>query len=176
MNERQQEPPSSHLHGAGHNTSISRQRRTTKNKVGYSLPFLFLEISDGQIGSRSECRSRCRCQTLTRRRSEQEHRQQYIHSRADKRSQRQRTGSGAHGGSESQYRRTGEQRQQRRRRRQQAAREDGKDTQEKQDGQAWHGGADRMEQNMRHNETFKCAMMVAWTSGRVRVKQRDRTT
>lgn len=26
-----------------------------------------------------------RCQTLTRRRSEQEHRQQYIHSRADKR-------------------------------------------------------------------------------------------
>lgn len=91
MNARQQEPPSSHLHGAGHNTSISRQRRTTKNKVGYSLPFLFLEISDGQIGSRSECRSRCRCQTLTRRRSEQEHRQQYIHSRADKRSQRQRT-------------------------------------------------------------------------------------
>ena len=97
MNARQQEPPSSHLHGAGHNTSISRQRRTTKNKVGYSLPFLFLEISDGQIGSRSECRSRCRCQTLTRRRSEQEHRQQYIHSRADKRSQRQRTGSRAHG-------------------------------------------------------------------------------
>lgn len=39
MNARQQEPPSSHLHGAGHNTSISRQRRTTKNKVGYSLPF-----------------------------------------------------------------------------------------------------------------------------------------
>lgn len=38
MNARQQEPPSSHLHGAGHNTSISRQRRTTKNKVGYSLP------------------------------------------------------------------------------------------------------------------------------------------
>lgn len=58
MNARQQEPPSSHLHGAGHNTSISRQRRTTKNKVGYSLPFLFLEISDGQIGSRSESRSR----------------------------------------------------------------------------------------------------------------------
>lgn len=176
MNARQQEPPSSHLHGAGHNTSISRQRRTTKNKVGYSLPFLFLEISDGQIGSRSECRSRCRCQTLTRRRSEQEHRQQYIHSRADKRSQRQRTDSGAHGDSESQYRRTGEQRQQRRRRRQQEAREDGKDTQEKQDGQAWQGGVDRMEQNMRHNETFKCAMMVAWTSGRVRAKQRDRAT
>lgn len=101
------------------------------------MPFSFLEISDGQIGSRSESRSRCRCQTLTRRRSEQEHRQQYIHSRADKR----------------------------RRRRQQEAREDGKDTQEKQDGQAWQGGADRMEQNMRHNETFKCAMMVAWTSG-----------
>ena len=39
MNARQQEPPSSHLHGAGHNTSISRQRRTTTNKVGYSLPF-----------------------------------------------------------------------------------------------------------------------------------------
>lgn len=39
MNARQQEPPSSHLHGAGHNTSISRQRRTTKNKVGYSLLF-----------------------------------------------------------------------------------------------------------------------------------------
>lgn len=110
MNARQQEPPSSHLHGAGHNTSISRQRRTTKNKVGYSLPFSFLEISGGQIESRPESRSRCRCQTLTRRRSEQEHRQQYIHSRADKRSQRQRTGSRAHGGSESQYRRTGEQR------------------------------------------------------------------
>lgn len=60
--------------------------------------------------------------------------------------------------------------------RQQEAREGGKDTQEKQDGQAWQGGADRMEQNMRHNETFKCAMMVAWTSGRVRAKQRDRTT
>lgn len=119
MNARQQEPPSSHLHGAGHNTSISRQRRTTKNKVGYSLPFSFLEISGGQIESRPESWSRCRCQTLTRRRSEQEHRQQYIHSRADKRSQRQRTGSRAHGGSESQYRRTGEQRQQRRRRRQQ---------------------------------------------------------
>ena len=44
MNARQQEPPSSHLHGAGHNTSISRQRRTTKNKVGYSLPFLFWNI------------------------------------------------------------------------------------------------------------------------------------
>lgn len=176
MNARQQEPPSSHLHGAGHNTSISRQRRTTKNKVGYSLPFfLFLETSDGQIGSRSESRSRCRCQTLTRRRSEQEHRQQYIHSRADKRSQRQRTGSGAHGGSESQYRRTGAQRQQGRRRRQQEAREDGKDTQEEQRGQT-RQGAGRAERNMRHNETFKCAMMVAWTSGRVRVKQRDRTT
>jgi hypothetical protein len=102
MNARQQEPPSSHLHGAGHNTSISRQRRTTKNKVGYSLPFLFLEISDGQIGSRSESRSRCRCQTLTRRRSEQEHRQQYIHNGADERSRRQREDSRAHGASESQ--------------------------------------------------------------------------
>lgn len=71
------------------------------------MPFSFLEISGSQIGSRQESRSSCRCQTLTRRRSEQEHRQQYIHSRADKRSQRQRTGSGAHGGSESQYRRTG---------------------------------------------------------------------
>lgn len=169
MNARQQEPPSSHLHGAGHNTSISRQRRTTKNKVGYSLPFSFLEISGGQI------ESRCRCQTLTRRRSEQEHRQQYIHSRADKRSQRQRTGSRAHGGSESQYRRTGEQRQQRRRRRQQEAREDGKDTQEEQSGQT-RQGAGRAERNTRHNETFKCAMMVAWTSGRVRAKQRDRAT
>lgn len=175
MNARQHEPPSSHLHGAGHNTSISRQRRTTKNKVGYSLPFLFMEISDGQIGSRSESRSRCRCQTLTRRRSEQEHRQQYIHSRADKRNQRQRTGSGAHGGSESQYRRTGEQRQQRRRRRQQEAREGGKDTQEEQSGQT-RQGAGRAERNTRHNETFKCAMMVAWTSGRVRAKQRDRVT
>lgn len=169
MNARQQEPPSSHLHGAGHNTSISRQRRTTKNKVGYSLPFSFLEISGGQIESRPESRSRCRCQTLTRRRSEQEHRQQYIHSRADKRSQRQRTGS------ESQYRRTGEQRQQRRRRRQQEAREDGKDTQEEQSGQT-RQGAGRAERNTRHNETFKCAMMVAWTSGRVRAKQRDRAT
>ena len=103
------------------------------------MPFSFLKISGSQIGSRQESRSSCRCQTLTRRRSEQEHRQQYIHSRADKRSQRQRTGSEAHGGSESQYRRTGEQRQQRRRRRQQEAREDGKDTQEKQDGQAWQG-------------------------------------
>lgn len=175
MNARQQEPPSSHLHGAGHNTSISRQRRTTKNKVGYSLPFSFLEISGGQIESRPESRSRCRCQTLTRRRSEQEHRQQYIHSRADERSQRQRTGSGAHGGDESQHRRTGDQRQQRRRRRQQEAREGGKDAQEEQDGQV-RQGAGRTERNMRHNETFKCAMMVAWTSGRVRVKQRDRTT
>ena len=175
MNARKQEPPSSHLHGAGHNTSISRQRRTTKNKVGYSLPFSFLEISGGQIESRPESRSRCRCQTLTRRRSEQEHRQQYIHSRADKRSQRQRTGSRAHGGSENQYRRTGEQRQQRRRRRQQEAREDGKDTQEEQRGRT-RQGTDRAERNMRHYETFKCAMMVAWTSGRVRVKQRDRTT
>ena len=175
MNARQQEPPSSHLHGAGHNTSISRQRRTTKNKVGYSLPFSFLEISGGQIESRPESWSRCRCQTLTRRRSEQEHRQQYIHSRADKRRQRQRTGSRAHGGSESQYRRTGEQRQQRRRRRQQEAREDGKDTQEEQSGQT-RQGAGRAERNTRHNETFKCAMMVAWTSGRARAKQRDRAT
>lgn len=147
MNARQQEPPSSHLHGAGHNTSISRQRRTTKNKVGYSLPFSFLEISGGQIESRPESWSRCRCQTLTRRRSEQEHRQQYIHSRADKRSQRQRTGSRAHG----------------------------KDTQEEQSGQT-RQGAGRAERNTRHNETFKCAMMVAWTSGRVRAKQRDRAT
>ena len=139
MKARQQEPPSSHLHGAGHNTSISRQRRTTKNKVGYSLPFSFLEISGGQIENRPESRSRCRCQTLTRRRSEQEHRQQYIHSRADKRGQRKRTDSGAHGGSESQYRRTGEQRQQRRRRRQQEAREGGKDTQEEQSGQTRQG-------------------------------------
>ena len=77
MNARQQEPPSSHLHGAGHNTSISRQRRTTK--------------------------------------------------------------------------------------------------QEEQSGQT-RQGAGRAERNMRHNETFKCAMMVAWTSGRVRAKQRDRTT
>ena len=98
MNARQQEPPSSHLHGAGHNTSISRQRRTTKNKVGYSLPFSFLEISGGQIESRPESRSRCRCQTLTRRRSEQEHRQQYIHSRADERSQRQSRDSRGDGG------------------------------------------------------------------------------
>lgn len=146
-----------------------------KNKVGYSLPFSFLEISGSQIGSRQESRSSCRCQTLTRRRSEQEHRQQYIHSRADKRSQRQRTGSGAHGGSESQYRRTGEQRQQRRRRRQQEAREGGKDAQEEQSGQT-RQGAGRAERNTRHNETFKCAMMVAWTSGRVRAKQRDRAT
>lgn len=176
MNARQQEPPSSHLHGAGHNTSISRQRRTTKNKVGYSLPFLFLEISDGQIGSRSESWSRCRCQTLTRRRSEQEHRQQYIHSRADKRSQRQRTGSGAHGGSESQYRRTGEQRQQEET---EAAAGGTRGRQGHTGGAEWTdttGSRGRAERNMRHNETFKCAMMVAWTSGRVRAKQRDRTT
>jgi hypothetical protein len=51
----------------------------------------------------------------------------------------QRTGSGAHGGSESQYRRTGEQRQQRRRRRRQEAREGGKDTQEEQSGQTRQG-------------------------------------
>lgn len=139
MNARQQEPPSSHLHGAGHNTSISRQRRTTKNKVGYSLPFSFLEISGGQIGSRPESRSRCRCQTLTRRRSKQEHRRQYIHSRADEWSQRQRTGSRAHGDDESQYRKTGRQRQQRRRRRQQEAREGGKDTREEQSGQTRQG-------------------------------------
>lgn len=42
MNERQQEPPSSHLHGAGHNTSISRQRRTTKKQGGvFVAVFLF---------------------------------------------------------------------------------------------------------------------------------------
>lgn len=29
---------------------------------------------------------------------------------------------------------------------------------------------------MRHNETFKCVMMVAWTSGRVRAKQKGHTT
>lgn len=139
------------------------------------MPFSFLEISGGQIGSRPESRSRCRCQTLTRRRSKQEHRRQYIHSRVDEWSQRQRTGSRAHGGSESQYRRTGEQRQQRRRRRQQEVREDGKDTQEEQSGQT-RQGTGRAERNTRHNETFKCAMMVAWTSGRVRAKQRDRAT
>ena len=165
MNARQQEPPSSHLHGAGHNTSISRQRRTTKNKVGYSLPFFI----SGNIRRPDREQIREPCQTLTRRRSEQEHRQQYIHSRADKRSQRQRTGS------ESQYRRTGAQRQQGRRRRQQETRESGKNAQEEQDGQV-RQGAGRTERNVRHNETFKCAMMVAWTSGRVRVKQRDRTT
>lgn len=141
MNARQQEPPSSHLHGAGHNTSISRQRRTTKNKVGYSLPFFI----SGNIRwpDREQIREpgRCRCQTLTRRRSEQEHRQQYIHSRADKRGRRKRTGSGAHGGSESQYRRTGEQRQQRRRRRRQEAREGSKNTQEEQSGQTRQGAS-----------------------------------
>lgn len=41
MNERQQEPPSSHLHGAGHNTSISRQRRTTKKQGGVSVAVFF---------------------------------------------------------------------------------------------------------------------------------------
>ena len=39
MNARQQEPPSSHLHVAVDNSSISRQLRTTKNMVGYSLRF-----------------------------------------------------------------------------------------------------------------------------------------
>lgn len=39
MNARQQEPPSSHLHGAGHNTSISRQRRTTKGGVFVAVFF-----------------------------------------------------------------------------------------------------------------------------------------
>lgn len=53
-------------------------------------------------------------------------------------------------------------------------REDSEDTREKQSRQAQQG-ADRMKRNMRHNETFKCAMMVAWTSGRVRVKRCDRT-
>lgn len=51
----------------------------------------------------------------------------------------QRTGSGAHGDSESQYRRTGEQRQQGRRRQRQEAREGGKDTQEEQSGQTRQG-------------------------------------
>lgn len=37
-------------------------------------------------------------------------------------------------------------------------------------------GAGWIKRNMRHNETFKYAMMVAWTSGRVRRKQRDRMT
>lgn len=46
MNERQQEPPSSHLHGAGHNTSISRQRRTTK-KQGVVFVAVFFS---GNIG------------------------------------------------------------------------------------------------------------------------------
>lgn len=59
--------------------------------------------------------------------------------------------------------------------RQQEAREGGKDTQEEQSGQT-RQGAGRAERNTRHNETFKCAMMVAWTSGRVRAKQRDRAT
>lgn len=62
-----------------------------------------------------------------------------------------------------------------RRRRQQEAQEGGKATQEEQDRQV-RQGAGRIERNTRHNETFKCAMIVAWTSGRVRVKQRDRTT
>lgn len=53
--------------------------------------------------------------------------------------------------------------------RQQEAREDGKDTQEEQSGQT-RQGAGRAERNTRHNETFKCAMMVAWTSGRVRAQ------
>nr|UVY51846.1 MAG: hypothetical protein [Bacteriophage sp.]UVY65132.1 MAG: hypothetical protein [Bacteriophage sp.] len=46
MNERQQEPPSSHLHGAGHNTSISRQRRTTKKQGGVFVAVFF----SGNIG------------------------------------------------------------------------------------------------------------------------------
>ena len=46
MNERQQEPPSSHLHGAGHNTSISRKRRTTK-KQGVVFVAVFFS---GNIG------------------------------------------------------------------------------------------------------------------------------
>lgn len=41
MNARQQEPPSSHLHGAGHNTSISRQRRTTKKQGGIFVAVFF---------------------------------------------------------------------------------------------------------------------------------------
>lgn len=51
----------------------------------------------------------------------------------------------------------------------------GHNTQEEQSGQT-RQGAGRAERNTRHNETFKCAMMVAWTSGRVRAKQRDRAT
>ena len=82
--------------------------------------------------------------------------------RASTEGQENRDGRGDGGGS-------------RRRRRQQETREDGKDTQKEQSGQA-RQGAGRTERNMRHNETFKCAMMVTWTSGRVRVKQRDRTT
>lgn len=103
MNARQQEPPSSHLHGAGHNTSISRQRRTTKKQGGVAETAEETEAAAGGARGRQ----------------------------------------GHTGGAE------------------------------------WTdttGSRGRAERNMRHNETFKCAMMVAWTSGRVRAKQRDRTT
>lgn len=138
MNARQQEPPSSHLHGAGHNTSISRQRRTTKKQGGVFVAVFF----SGNIRwpDREQIREPEQMQVSDS--DTQEIRagaSAAVHSRADKRNQRQRTGSGAHGGSESQYRRTGEQRQQRRRRRRQEAREGDKDTQEEQSGQTRQG-------------------------------------
>lgn len=52
MSARQQEPPSSHLHGAGHNTSISRQRRTTKKtRWGIRCRFLFWKYQMARSGA-----------------------------------------------------------------------------------------------------------------------------
>lgn len=51
MNARQQEPPSSHLHGAGHNTSISRQRRTTKKQGGVFVAVFFWKYQMARSGA-----------------------------------------------------------------------------------------------------------------------------
>ena len=52
MNARQQEPLSSHLHEAGHNTSISRQRRTTeKQGVVFVAVFYFWKYQAVRSGA-----------------------------------------------------------------------------------------------------------------------------
>lgn len=52
MNAWQQEPPSSHLHEAGHNTSISRQRRTTKKQGGvFVAVFYFWKYQTDRSGA-----------------------------------------------------------------------------------------------------------------------------
>lgn len=57
MNARQQEPLSSHLHGAGYNTSISRQRRNhEKQGVVFVAAFYFWKYQ--AVGSGAGQRAR----------------------------------------------------------------------------------------------------------------------